>query len=437
MVKKLINIKFDHNMKRIINGIILLLSLGFYLTTSAQTQVNNSDFENWEDIGEQSERPAGWNNLTNAGGTMGVLTSSIKSTYQSQDNRPGSTGQYSVKIVTQDIVGISANGTMTTGQMQAPSITPSDGFNITKTNDSLFNQPFTAKPDSLVVWVKYSITDSTDNARISAIIHDDYDYTDPEQSSDDQDHVVGTAIKNFQTGNNWQRLSIPFDYNAGSAINPEYILLTFTSSAIPGGGVSGATLYVDDLEMIYNPEVSIEPSEDQDLIVGESGDKLTAQEEWGGGNSITREWKYREENENEYHSFSPKETGKTYTPQFDQPGKYYIVVESDFGGTTSLTSNEVEINVTSNMGVSDNDYKISTIPVYNYEHGIKIDLRTSEIDQPVLQIYDLAGKIIKTQNLQSKQLNTVEINAEQGVYLYNLISRGGAIKGKFILNNSY
>lgn len=233
----------------------VLVVVGFSLSAQAQMQVENSDFESWEDLGEQSERPSSWNNLTNAGGDMGDLTSSLKTTFQSEETRPGSEGTYSVKIVTVDVFSIAvANGTMTTGQMQAPSIEPSEGYNLTKTDEEEFRQVFTDKPDSLAVWVKYSITDDSDEARISAILHDDYDYADPEQNEEDADHVVATAVQNFQTDGEWTRLSIPFDYDAGSAEDPEYILLTFTSSAVPGGGVVDATLYVDDLEMIYNED---------------------------------------------------------------------------------------------------------------------------------------------------------------------------------------
>ncbi len=231
-----------------------LIAIGFSLSAKAQTQVANSDFEDWLDLGEQSERPENWNNLTNAGGDMAVLTSSIKSTYQSEETRPDSDGNYSVKIVTTEIFGIAANGTMTTGQMQAPSMNAEEGFNQTKPEEEDFRQNFTGTPDSLAVWVKYSITDDSDNARISAILHDDYAYSDPEQTEDDADHVVAKAELNFQTDGEWMRLSIPFDYNAGPAEEPQYILLTFTSSAEPGNGVGDATLYVDDLEMIYNEE---------------------------------------------------------------------------------------------------------------------------------------------------------------------------------------
>lgn len=324
--------------------IILALSLLFGSNLSAQTQVGNSNFETWDSLGEEEEIPANWNNMMNGDLDPIAAIGKTQTVWQSEDTRPGSSGDYSAEIKSKFFIIALVNGTMTVGRMHAPSMDPDDGFTKTHTGDSEFNQPFTAKPDSLAVWVKYSETTDIDSARVSAILHKDYDYTDPEQDSTDANQVVAKAVQNFQTNGDWMRLSIPFDYEDESSDDPAYILLTFTSSKTPGEGEDQATLWVDDLEMIYNTSVSIVPNEEQNININEEGIELTAEEDEAGyGSAESRVWKFREEGEETYQIIED-ETESVYTPYFEETGTYYVIVESTFGETVS-TSDEVKINV--------------------------------------------------------------------------------------------
>jgi len=324
---------------------MMVLSLLFGSNLSAQTQVTNSDFESWENLGEEEEIPENWNNMMNGDLDPIAAIGQTQTVWQSEDTRPGSTGDYSAEIRSKFFIIALVNGTMTVGRMHAPSAEPNDGFTKTHTEDSEFNQPFTAKPDSLAVWVKYSVTTDADSARVSAILHKDYDYADPEQDTTDTDQLIAKAVQNFQTDGDWMRLSVPFDYEAGiTDEDPSYILLTFTASKTPGEGEDQATLWVDDLKMIYNTSVEIVPTEEQYITVNEEGIPLTAEEDEAGyGPSESRVWKYRKEGEEDFQVIEG-ETDYTYTPQFDEAGTYYVITESTFGETVR-TSNEVKINV--------------------------------------------------------------------------------------------
>ena len=113
--------------------------------------------------------------------------------------------------------------------------TNSANHNKTKTGDSNFHQTFTGRPDSLVVWVNYN-GGSGEEARISATIHDNYNYIDPSAADPNApSHVVGKAVYNYPNTNGWERISIPFDYNH-PATSAEYILITFTTNKTPGEG---------------------------------------------------------------------------------------------------------------------------------------------------------------------------------------------------------
>ena len=54
------------------------------------------------------------------------------------------------------------------------------------------------------------------------------------------------------TANQWVRKSIPFAYT-GNGSTAVYVISTFTTNSIPGGGSANDSLWIDDIELIYNP----------------------------------------------------------------------------------------------------------------------------------------------------------------------------------------
>lgn len=94
---------------------------------------------------------------------------------------------------------------------------------------------------------------------------------------------------------------------------------------------------------IQNISVAVTPNASQSLLVGIAGNTLTATETPAG---TAREWKYSTTPGGTYVSFSPAETGTTYTPLFASAGTYYIVCQSTILGTT-YTSNEIQITASS------------------------------------------------------------------------------------------
>jgi hypothetical protein len=142
----------------------------------------------------------------------------------------------------------------------------SQNYNYTDTGDSDFYQELTSSPDSIVFWVKYNNSSNSDLARIKAIIHDNYNYVDP-MTSESEPHVVADAALNFESTNgSWVRKSVAFDY-VGPATTPEYILVTFTTNSIPGGGSDGDEIFIDDVELIYNSGAGLGES-NQDKWIG-------------------------------------------------------------------------------------------------------------------------------------------------------------------------
>lgn len=245
-------------------------------------QIIGGDFEKWHTAKYEkltSDEPDGWHSFMSAKPTMSLFANACKNThtYTSKEVRPGSTGSHSVKltsgIVTVLGFSVPANGTLTTGRLIAGAVTANDPKNNSTSDPSStekdgagnpFYAPLTARPDSIVAWVKFKQgTLSKENqkykyATISAIIHDNTKYQDPEDKT--YNNVVAKA-KNAQIESNgftWQRISIPFDYESYKANNvePRNILITISTNAEPGIASTDANnpdvMYIDDVELVYN-----------------------------------------------------------------------------------------------------------------------------------------------------------------------------------------
>lgn len=218
------------------------------LTARAQEQVPNSGFDNWK-IKNNHAEPIGWNSLMTADRCTFCSFGISQRVFPEQQGLPGK--GTCLRIESSSILGgIIVNGTATTGRVIAPTIRPSEGFNQTIPN-SEFGLRFSGKPDSLVFWAKYSITDESDSALASFLLHEESVMTDPMNFCEPA-RPIGIARKTFHTKAEWKRISIPFEYSEKGVRKPRYLLATFSSSFQAGKGNFDATLWVDEVELIYN-----------------------------------------------------------------------------------------------------------------------------------------------------------------------------------------
>ena len=234
-------------MKKITLNILLFTSLG----TFAQQQIGNSNMESWDNVGQSTEEPTNWSSFKT--GTGGLSSFGSQQVARSTSIRSGASGTYCARVYAKSTLGVVANGLLTVGQVNMGSSTASspDNYNFTKTSDANFSEALTGQPDSLVFWVKYTPINSSNNARVHAILHDSYDFRDPIDANSTS-HTVARAELNYgATGGNWVRKSVPF-VNEGPATTVEYILITFATSSTPGGGSTNDEVLLDDIELIYN-----------------------------------------------------------------------------------------------------------------------------------------------------------------------------------------
>lgn len=238
-----------------ITGVFLFLL--FNVSLFGQTQLNNSGFEQWEGTGN-ALKPVRWNTMNTADGAYSWAADKGQ-VEPSTDVRPHSLGKQSIRIYSRSILGVVANGNITTGRVRASSMkaTNPENSNSTRTKEKGFFHTFSGKPDSMTVWVKNNGIDPVQNAYIHAIIHDEFDYSEP-PTPECEPHLVGDALLRFQRCS-WTRKSVAFDYSKQKAKTPKYILIAVGTNQIAGKGDKKDEIFLDDFLMIYNPKISVLP----------------------------------------------------------------------------------------------------------------------------------------------------------------------------------
>jgi len=264
-----------------INFMEMTIKVGF---GTDKFQIPNSDFESFHTASygsATSEEPNNWHSFMSCSGSYASFVSGTPHTFISDDVRPGSAGTKSVKIssgiVNVLFFSIPANGTLTTGRLQAGAMSATDANNCafldmsnadTDANGDPFYATLSGKPDAINLWVKFKQgTLSATNAgykyaTVSSTITDGTYYQDPENKA--YSNIVAKA-KNAEIESNgaeWQELSVPFDYDsyAANGVEQKAILVTMSTNAQPGVGSTDANnpdeLYVDDLTLVYNSKLA-------------------------------------------------------------------------------------------------------------------------------------------------------------------------------------
>ena len=242
-------------------SILLIISI---LTSSLFAQYGdqliNRGFEEWTN---RASEPVHWHSGGTATGSFsGWVSSQIE---QSTHTRPGSSGSKSVRLYPTSIIGITANGNLTNGRMNAGSMstTGSGNYNQTKRNESAFNMPLSMLPDSLTIWVCFRSNSTSTKAQVKAVVHGNTDYKIIADGTEDPANMrVATAALSFNRTSTsggsytWRRLSIPFNNN-GPCTDVRYVLMTATTNETPGSGSTSDDLFLDDALLVYNPTLSM------------------------------------------------------------------------------------------------------------------------------------------------------------------------------------
>ena len=235
--------------------------------SSRSTQIYGSDFENWHKANNADE-PNGWHAIKSGTGLASLATNGVSI---SDDVPEGSKGTKSVRIQSTVTMGISANGTITTGRMAVGAMEANSSKNCTfidptstdvdGNGDPFFNS-MVGRPSAIGFWYKFKNGEgNTKPAMVRASIVDDGYYQDPIPEGTTYDNLVAVAEQTLDATESWTYVTVPFDYAnyADYGADSKSILVTINTCCEPGGGSKSSdnpdVLYVDDVNLIYDPDI--------------------------------------------------------------------------------------------------------------------------------------------------------------------------------------
>lgn len=266
-------------MRKNFTQLFMSCALGCFLfATSAQAQgvyqLPNPGFENWDrgikldNSTANVDEPVGWNSFKTGTGTWVALTKHSVTKGETNGNK------YAI-IKSSSVVGIIANGNMTTGIVVAGdtkatseknynySVTPDDKEG-SKIGASNFRQEFTGHPDALSVKLKYIAdggsnagkTDAKYKAQVAARIHVNERFQEPYESDATKLVAAATISPSGSEAIDWTTFTQPFDYNSSAKGDPAYVLITVSTNQSPGVGSGSDEVWVDDMYFVYYSTLS-------------------------------------------------------------------------------------------------------------------------------------------------------------------------------------
>ena len=196
-------------------------------------------------------------------------------TYSYNPNKVHS-GDYSIGLVVHSIVGVKANGTMTTGVTyvgnmlnagDAANYNYDNNNNTSYTNfgNGKFNFPFIGCPDSLSMYYQTNWTSPSVKPMIKVFGHIELPFYDKANGDlSPTENIIFQAIPVFPTSNgSWARGVCVLTYNTTNFADngdnnyttlsrPEYLLASPSTSQSAGSGNAGDEFIMDDLYFIYD-----------------------------------------------------------------------------------------------------------------------------------------------------------------------------------------
>lgn len=245
-------------------------------TTPAGTQIPNAGFEEWHQSGNPWYPYAAGGSEFWATGNPGSTSigASYNVTTRQADPRPGSTGQYSAKLQTTNVLIKLAAGNIfvgSFGEILGTAGTVNMGRAFT----------FNARPTKLRLWYKGTVgsgdkariyvcltnmtkpgctyhTVNTKSSEIAKTVLDptqEFLYTNLQDPSTLEGHILGYGdwlIK--QTQSEWTMIEIPINYRKKYESEKPNVLILTASASYRGDYFEGSTdsnLFLDDIEFVY------------------------------------------------------------------------------------------------------------------------------------------------------------------------------------------
>ncbi|MBQ3750581.1 MAG: hypothetical protein II865_04655 [Bacteroidales bacterium] len=251
---------------------VILAFCAMVLPLQAQVQMPNPGFENWP--GEVTASPKGWHSFNEAGGVFAKTMSNKggPGNPAALERVAGHSGKYAVVLRCTKILGVSANGALTSGRVYMGAMGAASAKNYCYTDRANgYAFKFTGRPDSISFWAKFDMKESV-YATAKAHLHTDCDFRDFVDIGQESD--IASAILYFKNPKDgkWHKYKQAFKaydkvYKATAAqapiptLNtwtrkPSYLLFCFSTNRYVMTGNKGDALYLDDIRLIYNKNLS-------------------------------------------------------------------------------------------------------------------------------------------------------------------------------------
>ncbi len=432
----------------------LVFVLTFLLCFDAEAQDNqqlyNCDLESWVNEGSEDVEPAHWHSFMSAsGGFSGLMSQQIE---PSSAKRPGSQGSRSARIFSKKKVGIVANGNMTTGRINAGSMSASGdkNYNYTQRNSD-YCTPMTVIPDSLAVWVAFRAEDAGSYANVMTAIHGDVDLKQLGSGGYDPANMVcATAKREFArtcaSGSSlvWKRLSMPFV--AGSHNDPKYILTTFSTNKNPGGGSSGDELFVDDIYLIYNPSISLDYLAQTEYVFPLDGSALNIDIAFNLSGSMSVYNLNKDTNQviaqlsdADGNFDNPTELGRVTTdesgvihgviPSYIKDGDAYRVRVVSTNYPMTSEDNGTDISIYGGNGID--TYFLTNIDIYPNPADDFVKVTSNNIIREI-NIFSIDGRMVYSDNINQNEM-TIDLSSfNKGTYIVRMILDGEVVVKRMV-----
>jgi len=229
----------------------LIIIAGF---ATAQLQIQNAGFENWEDAGTVVDEPVNWSSIKTSDD---IYFNNLAPVVWGKSTDAHS-GNYSLSLFNVGSLVI-ATGTVSNGRYHTQ--LPADSsYVFTDVNDAQWNSPLVGRPDSVVGWYKCN-AGQNDFGTVKFMLHKGYaQIPGTEETSIAMAYWELPSIEITE----WTRFSIPFEYTSNET--PNYYLAILTSGNGVDAQLNSTALY-DDLEFIYNNGSSVSELPVQDLNI--------------------------------------------------------------------------------------------------------------------------------------------------------------------------
>ncbi len=239
-------------MKRFTFFTLCLLFAAGYASAQGPYQFPNADFENWVSTGNGNAVPAHWHTFGNmqCDLMMGIGCGTAKKNHSNRITRAN--GGYALQIYAKSVLGVIANGAMTTGRTRAASLNlgSPENYNFDPVG---YRWPFHGRPDS-IAFLARSSGGISGNALFKVFIHDDQTFYD-KANGDLQGNCYGQMIIAFHPTAHWKRFAKKVSWTNAST-RPSLILGSFSTNEKAGSGSSSDKLDLDAIRCIYDKGLS-------------------------------------------------------------------------------------------------------------------------------------------------------------------------------------